>query len=124
MRQANLPTIRPQYTFTPKINPSLSLNYRKNKVNAFLSVDNLYTHTLNKNEFVDRVYDDGTTIRQQTKRNRNTNYFTSRMGLDWTINEQNTLTVSGLFGSEKIIDRGDEPFLMRIFLSGSDCGNF
>lgn len=110
VRQANLPTIRPQYTFTPKINPSLFLNYRKNKVNAFLSVDNLYTHTLNKNEFVDRVYDDGTTIRQQTKRNRNTNYFTSRMGLDWTINEQNTLTVSGLFGSEKIIDRGDEPF--------------
>lgn len=31
----SLPTIRPQYTFTPKINPSVSLNYRKDKVNIF-----------------------------------------------------------------------------------------
>ncbi|HRH46740.1 MAG TPA: outer membrane beta-barrel family protein, partial [Pyrinomonadaceae bacterium] len=61
-------------------------------------------------EFVTRTYDDGTIIRQQLKRNRNTNYFTSKAGIDWYINEKNTLTVSGLFGSEKIIDRGDQPF--------------
>ena len=30
-KRANLPGIRPQYQRTPKINPSLSLNYRKNK---------------------------------------------------------------------------------------------
>ena len=35
VRKENLPTIRPQYTFTPKINPSVSLNYRKDKVNIF-----------------------------------------------------------------------------------------
>ncbi|MDP4814690.1 MAG: TonB-dependent receptor, partial [Saprospiraceae bacterium] len=35
VRQENLPTIRPQYQFTPKINPSLALNYRKKKINAF-----------------------------------------------------------------------------------------
>lgn len=110
VRKENLPDIRPQYTATPKINPSIALNYRKNKVNAFLSADNLYTQTLNKNEFVTRTYDDGTIIQQQTKRNRNTNYFTAKAGLDWYIDKQNTLTVSGLFGSEKIIDRGDEPF--------------
>jgi outer membrane receptor protein involved in Fe transport len=110
VRQENLPGIRPQYTFTPKINPSLSLNYRKNKINAFLQADNLYTQTLNKNEFVTRNYDDGTVIRQQLKRNRNTNYFTSKAGVDWYINDRNTFTVSGLFGSEKITDRGDQPF--------------
>lgn len=110
VRKENLPDIRPQYTATPKINPSIALNYRKNKVNAFLSADNLYTQTLNKNEFVTRTYDDGTIIQQQTKRNRNTNYFTAKAGLDWYIDKQNTLTISGLFGSEKIIDRGDEPF--------------
>lgn len=110
VRQENLPTIRPQYTLTPKINPSLALNYRKGKINAFLQADNLYTQTLNKNEFVTRTYDDGTVIRQQLKRNRNTNYFTSKAGIDWYINERNTLTISGLFGSEKIIDRGDQPF--------------
>lgn len=109
-RKENLPTIRPQYTLTPKINPSVSLNYRKNKVNIFLQADNLYTETLNKNEFVTRTYDDATIINSQLKRNRNTNFLTTKAGIDWNIDSQNTLTVSGLYGSEKIIDRGDQPF--------------
>lgn len=109
IRKENLPTIRPQYTLTPKMNPSISLNYRKGKINTFLQADNLYTETLNKNEFVTRTYDDGTIIRQQLKRNRNTNYFTSKAGIDWYIDDRNTFTISGLFGSEKIIDRGDQP---------------
>lgn len=110
VRKENLPSIRPQYQFTPKVNPSLALNYRKKKVNAFLQSDNLYTQTLNKNEFVTRSYDDGTIINQQLKRNRNTNFFNLKTGVDWYLNEKNTLTVSGVFGSEKIIDRGDQPF--------------
>ncbi|TAH19963.1 MAG: TonB-dependent receptor [Cytophagales bacterium] len=110
VRKENLPNIRPQYQMTPKINPSISINYKKNKTNLFLQVDNLYTQTLNKNEFTTRTYDNGTIINQQLKRNRNTNFFTAKAGIDWTIDDNNTLTVSGLFGSEKIIDRGDEPF--------------
>ncbi|PVD52412.1 TonB-dependent receptor [Terrimonas sp.] len=110
VRKENLPAIRPQYTFTPKINPSLSLNYRKDKVNIFLQADDLYTKTLNKNQFVTRVYDDGTIINSQLKRNRNTNFLTTKAGVDWNIDQQNTLTVSGMYGSEKIIDRGDQPF--------------
>ncbi|WP_442587190.1 TonB-dependent receptor [Pedobacter sp. AW31-3R] len=110
VRKDNLPGIRPQYTLTPKINPSLSLNYRKNKVNVFLQADNLYTETLNKNEFVTRHYDDGTVINSQLKRNRNTNFLTTKAGIDWNMDEQNTLTVSGMYGSEKIIDKGDQPF--------------
>ncbi|WP_339758065.1 TonB-dependent receptor domain-containing protein [Algoriphagus aquimarinus] len=109
-KKANLPDIRPQYQGTPKINPSVSLNYRKKDVNLFLSADNLYTQTLNKNEFVTRTYNDGTVINQQLKRNRNTNFLTTRAGMDWTIDQSNTLSISGLFGSEKIIDRGDQPF--------------
>ena len=109
----NLPTIRPQYTFTPKINPSVSLNYRKDKVNIFLQADNLYTQTLNKNEFVTRSYNDETVINSQLKRNRNTNFLTTKAGVDWNIDEQNTLTVSGMYGSEKIIDRGDQPFFNK-----------
>ena len=115
VRKENLPTIRPQYTITPKINPSLSLNYRKDKINIFLQADNLYTETLNKNEFVKRTYDDGTIINSQLKRNRNTNYLTTKAGIDWNIDAQNTLTISGLYGSEKIIDRGDQPFFNRDF---------
>lgn len=110
VKKENLPTIRPQYTTTPKINPSLSLNYRKKKINAFFQGDYLYTQTLNKNEFVTRTYDDGTIIKQQTKRNRNTHFTTLKTGIDWYMNDYDMLTVSGLFGSEKIIDNGDEPF--------------
>lgn len=110
VRQENLPTIRPQYSMTPKINPSLSLNYKKNKINAFFQGDYLYTETLNKNEFVTRTYSNGEVINSQLKRNRNTHFTTLKTGFDWTIDAKNTLTVSGLFGSEKIIDRGDQPF--------------
>jgi len=114
-KKENLPNIRPQYRATPKINPSLSLNYRKNKVNAFLQADWLYTETLNKNEFVTRTFEDGTIINQQTKRNRNTHFVTTKAGIDWSINSQDILTVSGLFGIEKIIDRGDQPFFNKDF---------
>lgn len=109
-RKENLPTIRPQYSMTPKINPSVSLNYKKDKINAFLQADYLYTETLNKNEFVTRTYDNGDVVNSQLKRNRNTHFTTIKTGFDWAIDDANTLTVSGLFGSEKIIDRGDQPF--------------
>ncbi|WP_422008018.1 TonB-dependent receptor domain-containing protein [Roseivirga pacifica] len=110
VRKENLPSIRPQYQATPKINPSLSLNYRKKKINLFLQADNLYSETLNKNEFVTRTYDYGTVIEQQLKRNRNTNFFTSKAGFDWFLNDHNTLTVSGFFSQESIKDYGDQPF--------------
>jgi outer membrane receptor protein involved in Fe transport len=114
-RKENFPDIRPQYTATPKINPSLSLNYRKNKVNLFFQGDYLYTETLNKNEFVNRTYDDGTIIMRQTKRNRDTQFTTFKSGMDWTIDDENSLTISALYGSEVIIDNGDEPFVDENF---------
>jgi len=114
-RKENLPTIRPQYTFTPKINPSVSLNYKKSNVNVFFQGDYLYTETLNKNEFVTRKYDTGEVRNSQLKRNRDTHFTTIKSGVDYAINDQNSLTISGLFGSEKIIDRGDQPFFNRDF---------
>ncbi|MFN8284352.1 MAG: TonB-dependent receptor [Chitinophagales bacterium] len=110
IRKQNLPEIRPQYRFTPKVNPTISLNYRKNKINFFFQGDYLFTQTLNKNEFVTRTYDDGTIIQQQTKRNRNTHFSTIKTGIDYNITENDKLTISGMFGSEKILDNGDEPF--------------
>ena len=110
VKKESYPNIRPQYQATPKLNPSVSINYRKKKVNLFLQVDDLYTRTLNKNEFVNRYYANGDTIRQQTVRNRTTNIITGKGGFDWYINDRNTISVSGLFSSEKILDEGDEPF--------------
>lgn len=113
VKKENLPNIRPQYQATPKINPSVSLNYRKNKTNLFLQSDWLYTETLNKNEFTTRTFDDGTVINQQLKRNRNTHFVNTKAGLDWNLNQSNQLTLSGFYGIEKIIDRGDQPFFNK-----------
>jgi outer membrane receptor protein involved in Fe transport len=113
IKQENLPGIRPQFQGTPKINPSLSLNYRKKKVNVFFQGDVFYNPTLNKNEFVTRTYDNGEVIRQQTKRNRKTTFSTARAGADWNINNHNSFTLSALFSSEKILDDGDEPFFNK-----------
>ncbi|WP_336518242.1 TonB-dependent receptor family protein [Pollutibacter soli] len=110
VKKENYPTIDEQYQATPKINPSISLNYRKKKTNFFLQADDLYTKTLNKNEFVERFYGNGDTVYQQTRRNRTTNIVTAKTGVDWQINKSNTLNISTLFSSEKILDRGEEPF--------------
>lgn len=110
VRHDNLPNIRPQSRNTLKLNPSIALNYKKKNVNVFFQGDYLHTPTLNKNEFVNRYYDTGDTVRQQTKRNRSTNVVTGKTGFDWQPDAGNAFSVSALFSSEKILDRGDEPF--------------
>jgi len=115
IKKENLPTIRPQFQYTPKFNPSLSLNYRKDKVNVYLQSDWLYTQTLNKNEFSTRFYDTGEVIYQQVKRNRTTDYSTAKTGVDYEFNAHNTISVSGLFNREKIDDKGDNPYFLNDF---------
>jgi outer membrane receptor protein involved in Fe transport len=110
VKRENLPTIRPQFQRTPKLNPSLSLNYRKGATNSFLQGDWLHSPTLNKNEFSTRTYDDGTVVLQQVKRNRRTDYATLNAGADHALGARNTLSISGLFNREKILDDGDNPY--------------
>lgn len=110
VKKENLPTVGEQYQYTPKINPSLSVNYRKGATNSFVSLDWLHSPTLNKNEFSSRTYDDGSVITQQIRRNRNTDYATINGGVDHAFDDRNALTISGLFNREKIIDHGEEPY--------------
>ena len=109
-KQANLPEVRPQFQATPKYNPSFSVNRRSPKANVFFQGDWLYTQTLNKNEFSTRTYNSGERIVQQLVRNRTTTYATLKTGLDYTFDPRNSLTVSGLFNREKILDNGDNPY--------------
>lgn len=109
-KRDNLPDIRPQYQFTPKINPTLSINYRKKKFNLFLQGDLLWQKVLNKNDFIDRIYDNGTVIHQQYQENRTQLSTTVKAGVDWFINDNNTFTLSALYGREAHIDRGDLPY--------------
>ncbi len=110
VKRENLPTIRPQFQGTPKFNPSLAVNYRKGATNTFVQGDWLYSPTLNRNEFSTRTYDDGTVILQQVKRNRRTDYATLNAGVDHAFDDRNSISVSGLFNREKILDNGDNPY--------------
>lgn len=112
-KKENLPTIRPQFKNTPKLNPSVSVNYRKHKMNVFFQGDWLYTQTLNKNEFSTRTYENEETVFQQIKRNRTTTYATVKTGIDYNFRPSNTLTLSGLFNREKIDDIGDNPYFKQ-----------
>ena len=109
-KRANLPTIRPQARATPKLNPTVALNWRTGGTNVLVQGDWLHAPTLNKNEFATRTYDDGTVIVQQVKRNRRTDYATLRTGLDHAVGPRTTLAVSALANREKILDDGDNPY--------------
>ncbi len=109
-RRDNLPDVRAQRLFTPKLNPNVSLNYRRGGTNSFLRADWLHSPTMNKNEFATRSYTDGTVITQQILRNRRTDYATLNGGVDHAFNAHNSLSVSALFNREKILDDGDNPY--------------
>jgi outer membrane receptor protein involved in Fe transport len=115
VKRENLPTIRPQYRNTPKLNPSFSVNYRKRATNTFLNGDLLHAPTLNKNEFSTRTYDDGSVIIQQIKRNRRTDWATLNGGVDHGFDNRNSLIVSGLFQRERVLDEGDNPYFQDSF---------
>lgn len=106
----SLPDVRPQYQATPKFNPSLALNYRHNKINAFLQSDWLLDKTLNRNEFTTRTYEDGNIIRQQVQRNRTTTNIAAKAGLDYNITANDALTIAGLYSNEHVLDDGDIPY--------------
>lgn len=110
-QRANISDISDQYLWNPSINPSLSLNYRKEKVNYFFQGDLLNHRRLNKNEFIQRRYDDGEVINQQFLENRTQITYTVKTGIDWFINDKNTLTLAGLFSRAAHTDRGDLPYL-------------
>ncbi|MCH7402965.1 outer membrane beta-barrel protein [Belliella kenyensis] len=106
-KRESFPGLRDQYRFTPKLNPSLSLNYKKEKINFFFQGDVLWHKQMMKNEFTDRVFEDGTAISQQYIENRTQPIYNLRTGLDWNPNENNSFTFSGLFNYRAYTDLGD-----------------
>lgn len=110
-RKSNLPNIMDKYVFTPKYNPSISLNYRANKVNLFLQSDGMVRKKVNTNEFTTRDYSDGNPdIISQFLENRTQEQYNIKAGFDWLIDPNNTLTLYSLFEDEYHIDRGHVPY--------------
>jgi outer membrane receptor protein involved in Fe transport len=109
-KKESLDGIRDQYAFTPKINPSFSVNYKKSKVNVFAQADLLYHKQMMKNEFTLRSYNDGETVYQQFLENRTQPIYNIKTGIDFNPNKRNSFTFSALFNYREYTDLGDIPY--------------
>ncbi len=110
-RKENLPDIMDKYSFTPKLNPAININYRSKNYNLFLQTDGLVRKKVNTNEFTTRNYKNGNPdIISQFLENRSQELYNIKGGFDWYINESNKLTLYALFEDEYHIDRGHVPY--------------
>lgn len=109
-KEPNLSNIRKQYSFTPKINPSFSSNYKQNKTNIFVQADLLYHKQMMKNEFTLRSYDNGDKVLQQFLENRTQPIYNIKAGIDYNPNNRNAFTFSTLFNYREYTDLGDLPY--------------
>lgn len=111
-RKENLPDIMDKFSWTPKYNPSVSLNYRSKKVNIFLQSEGMFRKKVNTNEFTTRIYDDKNRQGElsQFLENRTQQQYNIKAGFDWYLNDNNIFTVYSLFEDEYHIDRGHVPY--------------
>jgi outer membrane receptor protein involved in Fe transport len=111
IKRDNIEGIKKPYQHTPKINPSLSTNYRINDLNIFFMGDLLYHKQLMKYEFTNRYYDNGETLKQLFIENRTQPIYNLKFGIDWMPNKRNSLTFSSLFNYREYTDLGEIPYI-------------
>ena len=99
-RRADLPTGKPSYARNWKYTPSLNLNYRTGKVNVYLNAYWLNQEKLPNNEFSTRYYPNGDMIESQVPENRSQDHYNAKLGFDWNLAENQTLTLFGLYDYE------------------------
>lgn len=107
----DLPTNLGSYSFTPKYIPSLNLNYKTEKLNFFLVSEVLFQQKLPNNEFTTRMYDDGRKTISQVPENRKQTHYIVNGGVDFLIDKNNTVTLSGIYDWEHHIDTAQVPFI-------------
>ena len=112
-QRPDLPTQLGSFSNNEKIIPSLSLNYNTERVRSFVQGELLVQDDLPNNEFTTRFYDDGRVIESQVPENREQTHYIVRLGSDWSPNEANTLSVSGVYDFETHTDRAQVPFILR-----------
>ncbi|MDD2474764.1 MAG: TonB-dependent receptor [Dysgonamonadaceae bacterium] len=109
-KEPSLNGIRKQYRYTPKVNPSFSANYKRAKTNVFVQADFLYHKQMMKNEFTQRIYDNGEKVTQQFLENRTQPIYNIKAGIDYNPNKRNTFTFSTLYNYREYTDLGDIPY--------------
>lgn len=110
-RKDDLPTQLGSYAFNPKYIPSLNLNYKTNKISTFFQGELLRQKKLPNNEFTTRKYDDGMNTVSQVPENREQTHYILKGGVDWTIKENNLLSLSGIYDYESHHDTAQVPYI-------------
>ncbi|MDG2280271.1 MAG: TonB-dependent receptor, partial [Flavicella sp.] len=110
-RKEDLPTELGSFSSNPSGVLGLNLNYKKDKVNFFLQSEAMLLKKLPNNEFTTRTYDNGTTTISQVPENRSQHRFILKGGMDYNFDEDNTLTVSGMYDWEHHIDTAQVPYI-------------
>ncbi|MDB4582294.1 TonB-dependent receptor [Draconibacterium sp.] len=107
----DLPTELGSYSVNPKYIPSFSLNYKTDKLNVFVISEALFQEKLPNNEFTTRYYSDGTKIISQVPENRKQQHYIFNGGVDWFLDDNNTLTFSGIYDWESHVDTAQVPYI-------------
>ncbi|MFH0842507.1 MAG: TonB-dependent receptor [Bacteroidota bacterium] len=103
-RKDDLPTGMPSYSDNLKITPSLNLSYKTEKLNIYWQSYLISQHRLPNNEFTTRFYDNGNMTESQVAENRSQYHYNLKLGLDWNITSNQTITLFGLYDYEWHID--------------------
>jgi len=112
-QRRDLPTELGSFRNNEKLLPSVNLTYRTPRTRTFTQGELMLQDDLPNNEFTTRFYDDGRVIESQVPENREQYIYTVRLGSDFTVNDRNTLTVSGVHNYEHHIDRAQVPFILQ-----------
>jgi outer membrane receptor protein involved in Fe transport len=112
-QRRDLPTDLGSFTTNEKLTPSVNLNYRTPRTRTFAQGELLLQDDLPNNEFTTRFYDDGRVIESQVPENREQYHYTVRLGSDLTVNDRNTITVSGVHDYEHHTDIAQVPFILQ-----------
>ncbi|WP_346856220.1 TonB-dependent receptor [uncultured Draconibacterium sp.] len=107
----DLPTDLGSYSMNPKYIPSFSLNRKTDKTNTYIRSEAMFLNRLPNNEFTTRHYNNGNSIISQVPENRTQQHYILNGGLDWFINENNTLTFSGILDWESHVDTAQVPYI-------------
>lgn len=110
-RREDLPTELGRYRLNSHLQPNLGLNYNGGKVRSWLQGSVLAQRKLPNNEFTERNYDDGRRTVSQVPENRSQIHFVAKGGVDYLIDEDNTLSFSAIYDYEHHIDTAQIPFI-------------
>ncbi len=111
-QRADLPTELGSFSNNQKVIPSLNLNYNTENIRSFVQGELLVQDDLPNNEFTTRFYDDGRVIESQVPENREQTHYITRLGTDWTVNDTNIISFSGIYDFETHTDRAQVPFIL------------